>query len=47
MALKVLAEKLNVQGIDKRGLSESLLATACAESVSEEYEKVSFYNVSL
>jgi Ca2+ transporting ATPase len=41
VALIVLAEKLNVQGLDKSGLSQSELASACSNAVHEQYEKVS------
>lgn len=40
MALKVLAEKLNVEDIDKSSMSREELATACADSVHKEYKKV-------
>lgn len=40
MALKVLAEKLNVEDIDKSSMSREELATACADSIYKEYKKV-------
>ena len=41
VALKVLAEKLNVQGLDKDGLSPAEKATACLRAVEEKFKKVS------
>lgn len=41
MALKVLAEKVNVQGIDKSTLSKPQLAVACLKRVQQQYKKVS------
>lgn len=40
VALKVLAEKLNVEGVDKSNMSREELATACADSIYKEYKKV-------
>ena len=40
MALKVLAEKLNVQGIDKSSFGHQLKASACLKAVEEQYIKV-------
>jgi Ca2+ transporting ATPase len=40
VALKVLSEKLNVQGLERTSLSPSQKATACLKSVETEYKKV-------
>ena len=40
VALKVLAEKLNVQGVDKAPLSPSQRACACLSAVDTEFNKV-------
>ena len=41
VALKVLAEKVNVLDIDKSSLSKQQLATACMKAVQQQYKKVS------
>lgn len=41
MALKVLAEKLNVQGLDRDELTPSQRATACLKAVEKQFKKVS------
>ena len=43
MSLKVLAEKLNVQGEDRDSMPPAQKATACLKSVCEGYDKVSEY----
>lgn len=40
VALKVLAEKLNVQGLDRDGLTPSQRATACLKDVEKQFKKV-------
>ena len=40
VALKVLAEKLNVQGLDKDCLTKQQRALACCKTVLEEFTKV-------
>ena len=40
VALKVLAEKLNVQAVEKASLSPSQKATACLKAIETKYEKV-------
>ena len=40
VALKVLAEKLNVQGLDRSGLTPAEKATACLKTVEKEFKKV-------
>uniref|UniRef100_A0A1X7V496 Calcium-transporting ATPase n=1 Tax=Amphimedon queenslandica TaxID=400682 RepID=A0A1X7V496_AMPQE len=39
VALKVLAEKINVEDVDKSSLTREELATACADNVHKEYKK--------
>ncbi|CAI8023215.1 Calcium-transporting ATPase sarcoplasmic/endoplasmic reticulum type [Geodia barretti] len=39
VALKVLAEKLNVQAVEKASLSPSQKATACLKAIETKYEK--------
>lgn len=40
VALKVLAEKVNVLGIDRSALSKPQLAVACMKAVQQQYKKV-------
>lgn len=40
VALKVLGEKLNVQGLDRDSLTPSQRATACLREVEKEFKKV-------
>ena len=40
VALKVLAEKLNVQALDREGLTPSEKATACLKAVEKQFNKV-------
>ena len=40
VALKVLAEKLNVQGLARGDLSPSEKATACLKAVEAQFKKV-------
>ena len=40
VALKVLAEKLNVQGLAREEMSHKQKANVCFASVCEEFEKV-------
>lgn len=45
VALKVLAEKLNVQGINLASLSPKQRACACNNAIFEEYIKVYLSNI--
>ena len=45
VALKVLAEKLNVQGLERGGLSSSEKACACLKAVETQFRKVSLQEV--
>ena len=40
MALKVLVEKLNVQGVDHSGLTHKQLSCACFNVICKEFDKV-------
>ena len=40
MALKVLAEKLNVQGLERSSLTGTQRATACLKCVEQQFKKV-------
>ena len=40
VALKVLAEKLNVQGLNRDAMTKEERATACQQSVFSQYRKV-------
>ena len=40
VALKVLAEKLNVQGLERDGLTKQQKAIACSKTVLDEFNKV-------
>lgn len=40
VALKVLAEKLNVQGLGRDGLSHCQKASACLKAVETQFKKV-------
>lgn len=40
VALKVLAEKLNVQGLDRSSLTATQKATACLKCVEQQFKKV-------
>lgn len=40
MSLKVLAEKLNVQGLNRDRMSPAELANACNLEVYDQYDKV-------
>lgn len=39
VALKVLSEKLNVQGQDRASMTQQQCATACTRAVGEQYDK--------
>ena len=45
VALKVLAEKLNVQGLERGALSPSEKATSCLKAVETQFKKVCLFVV--
>ena len=43
MALKVLVEKLNVQGVDQSQLTNKQKSCACFNAICKEFDKVIAY----